>query len=84
MIPFADPIISTGTEEDDAIFDKLEKMFRSGELSNVIGWVISLGSNVISCRDELTVYKTALRGNMSGRKLQNWAILLHFTKQVRR
>ena len=81
MILFADPIISVGTE-DDVIFDKLEKMFRSGELSKVTGWVTSLGSNVI-CRVELAVYKTALRGNMSGRKLQNWAILLYFTKQVR-
>lgn len=59
MIPFADPIISVGTEEDDVICDKLEEMFRSGQLSKVIGWVISLGSSVISCRDELTVYKAA-------------------------
>ena len=77
MIPFADPIISVGTEEDDTIFNKLVKKFRSGQLSKVIGWVISLGSSVISCRDELKVYKAALRGNMSWRKLQNWAILLH-------
>ena len=83
LIPFSKPSISLGTEEDDAIFDQLEGMFRSGDLSKTIGWIIGLGCNVSSCRKGVTVYKAALRGEMSGRKLQNWALLLHFTAQVR-
>lgn len=82
LIPFSKPSISLGTEEDDAIFDQLEGMFRSGDLSKTIGWIIGLGCNVSSCRKGVTVYKAALRGEMSGRKLQNWALLLHFTAQV--
>lgn len=47
----------------------------------IIGWAVNLGSGVTSCREDVTVYKAALMGNMSGRKPQNWAILLYFTNQ---
>lgn len=84
MIPFETPSIYSGGEEDDEIFDELEKLIRSGEVSRAIGWAIGVGEHLACCREEVMTLKGALRGEtMGGRSLQNWGLLLYFVKQVR-
>lgn len=81
LIPFSAPAISAGSEDDDLIFEELDILYRGGQLSRLIGWIVSLGSSLSSLED-VAPFKSALRGSMNGRRLLNWAILLHFTNKV--
>ena len=77
IICFVDPPVGPSSEEDE-----LEELIHGGELSRAIGWAIQLGQRLSSCRQDILDIKEKLRGVMSGRKIQNWGMMLFFVKQV--
>ena len=82
IIRFVDPPVGPSSEEDEEVFAELEELIHGGELSRAIGWAIQLGQRLPSCRQDILDIKEKLRGVMSGRKIQNWGMILFFVKQV--
>ena len=53
LIPFNTPTIGAGCRTDDEAFEELEELIDSNELSKCLGWMVGLGKELDSCREDV-------------------------------
>lgn len=83
VVPFNSPSTGPTTEEEEAGYECFENSLRCNAFSSVIGWIVSLGQELMQSRDEIQTTKLELvDGAGKTRNATGWSILLFFLKEV--